>query len=109
MTTRFKYLPNVVTLKYDDDKCIGCGMCTQVCPHGVFAMNDGKAVITDRDLCMECGACAMNCEYGAITVNAGVGCAAAVISSVIGGLDSPCCGPSTDASNEDSKKPACCG
>jgi ferredoxin len=50
-----------------------------------------RAAITDRDLCMECGACARNCDFGAISVNAGVGCAAAIINSMITGGE-PTCG-----------------
>ncbi len=33
------YLKNVVTLKLDENKCTGCGMCLEVCPHQVFKMN----------------------------------------------------------------------
>ena len=55
------YLKNVTTLKLDVDKCIGCGLCTQVCPHEVFAINSKKAEIINKDACMECGACAYSC------------------------------------------------
>lgn len=85
-----KYLSNVTTLALDKDTCIGCGMCTAVCPHGVFAIRDAKAEIGDRDACMECGACARNCPVSAIDVKAGVGCAAAVIFSALRG-GQPCC------------------
>lgn len=78
-----RYLDNVVTLAYDPDKCTGCGMCTEVCPHAVFAVEGKKARITDRDLCMECGACAKNCPFGAISVRPGVGCAWAILISEI--------------------------
>ena len=80
-----KYLANVTTLQFFSGKCTGCGRCVEVCPHGVFAMQEKRAVLTDRDRCMECGACALNCEFGAITVNTGVGCAAAIINSLIYG------------------------
>ena len=60
-----KYLLNVSTLRFFTDKCIGCGTCIEVCPHGVLAMNDKKAVIVDSDKCMECGACMTNCAFGA--------------------------------------------
>jgi len=86
-----KYLANVTTLAYTADECAGCGRCVEVCPQGVFEMNEKKAMITDRDLCMECGACAKNCDFGAISVNAGVGCAAAIINSMIKGGE-PTCG-----------------
>jgi NAD-dependent dihydropyrimidine dehydrogenase PreA subunit len=92
-----KYLANVVTLGYDQDKCTGCGRCTEVCPRGVFAMRDKRAVVTDRDLCIECGACEGNCEFDAITVKSGVGCAAAMINGILrkGDADGGCCGPDT--------------
>lgn len=90
-----KYLLNVSTLRHYPDKCTGCAMCVEVCPHGVFEMDGRKARVTDKDLCMECGACAKNCAFGAITVNAGVGCAAAVINGLISG-SAPSCDCSTD-------------
>ncbi len=96
-----KYLSNVTTLKYDSEKCAGCGRCVEVCPHGVFLMKDKRASITDKDLCMECGACARNCDFGAITVDSGVGCAAAIINSIITGGE-PTCGCSDTSAG-------CCG
>ena len=116
-----KYLADISTLAYDAAKCTGCGRCVEVCPHGVFelARNNStltpaplpqgeeikkggvlRAVLTDRDKCMECGACAKNCEFGAITVNAGVGCAAALINSMVTGGE-----PTCDCSGTG---PACC-
>ena len=89
-----RYLESAVTLQFDPDRCNGCAMCTQVCPHAVFAMEDKRAVLLDRGACMECGACARNCEMGAITVRAGVGCAAGVLAGVISGGE-PSCGCST--------------
>jgi len=86
-----KYLSNVSTLQYSQDKCAGCGRCVEVCPHGVFAMANKRAVLTDRDLCMECGACMMNCDFNAISVNPGVGCAAAIIKGMLTGSE-PTCG-----------------
>ncbi|MBI5375395.1 MAG: 4Fe-4S binding protein [Candidatus Schekmanbacteria bacterium] len=87
-----KYISNVSTLKYSPELCKGCGICAEVCPHGVFMINGNKkASITDIDLCMECGACEMNCAFGAISVKAGVGCAAAIINGMISGGE-PSCG-----------------
>ena len=85
------YLKDVVTLKLDQEKCVGCGICLVVCPHKVLSMNNGHVRIENRDLCMECGACARNCPTEAVTVQAGVGCAAAVINAALGRDASSCC------------------
>ena len=96
---RHKYLKNVVSLSLDAEKCTGCGICAEVCPHGVFTVQENKAQIIERDSCMECGACAQNCPSGAITVKAGVGCTAAVIFGKLRGRE-PSCGCSDGS---------CCG
>jgi len=70
---KYKYLENVVTLKLDQEKCIGCAMCQKVCPHSVFEIKGGKAEIANLDSCMECGACVRNCPVKALEVKKGVG------------------------------------
>jgi NAD-dependent dihydropyrimidine dehydrogenase PreA subunit len=85
------YLKDVTTLELMEDKCTGCGMCQEVCPHGVMSVKDGLAVIAHRDACMECSACARNCPHGAIFVQSGVGCAQAVINSVLRRSSASCC------------------
>ena len=85
------YLKDVVTLRVDSDKCTGCGMCLEVCPHGVLAINEKRVLIRTRDACMECGACSINCPVGAVFVEAGVGCAAAVINGMLNRESASCC------------------
>jgi len=94
------YLPDVVTLQLNKDKCNGCGMCVKVCPHEVFSLSGKKAHIIRRDYCMECGACEMNCPEGAISVKSGVGCAAGIINGILNNTE-----PSCDCGGSDSK---CC-
>ena len=84
----FSYLKNVTTLHLDSDRCVGCGICTEVCPHQLLHMWEGKALIIDRDACMECGACALNCPVKALTVDAGVGCASGMINEWLASLNS---------------------
>ena len=86
-----KYLKNVATLKHDFKKCTGCGVCLNVCPHRVFEPHEGKVRIRDLDLCMECGACSLNCPFDAIEVKEGVGCAAAILMSMLTGKEPSCC------------------
>jgi len=93
---RHQYLEGVTTLAYHAEKCVGCGRCTEVCPHGVFDMDESKATVVRKESCMECGACAKNCPYSAISVNAGVGCAAAIIMGWLTGTE-PSCGCSGDS------------
>lgn len=65
----------------DQDVCIKCGRCRDVCPHtaiirqerpcaaacGVDAIGlEGVAAI-DQDKCVSCGMCIVNCPFGAIT------------------------------------------
>lgn len=85
-----KYLKNVATLELNVDACVGCSLCTKVCPHGVFTMADKKASIVDRDRCMECGACALNCPVDAITVESGAGCAMAMLVGALRGTEPTC-------------------
>lgn len=94
-----RYLEDSILLEYNSALCSGCGMCTVVCPHAVFKIENKRAVLADKGACMECGACAKNCEQKAIKVRPGVGCAAAVLNSRLKkksacecGGNSPCCG-----------------
>jgi ferredoxin len=98
--TTLHYLGGVATVRVDGEACVGCGMCVDVCPRGVLALDAKVARIQDLDACIECGACARNCPVEAITVEAGVGCAAAFIKGALMGTK-PCCGG-------DGKTP-CCG
>ena len=80
------------TLEYNPELCIGCEMCSIVCPHAVFAMNGRVAQLTRPEACMECGACQLNCPTGAIMVDSGVGCAAAMIRAALRGERGASCG-----------------
>jgi NAD-dependent dihydropyrimidine dehydrogenase PreA subunit len=91
------------TLEYDETLCSGCGMCSTVCPHGVFEVNGDKAELINPDACMECGACQVNCPTGALKVDSGVGCATAMIWAALTGRKEPTCGCSDDPS-----EPCCC-
>ena len=96
---QFQYLKNGATLTLNQDACIGCGRCYDVCPHQVLAVANRKAQIVNRQWCMECGACKKNCPVGVIEVHAGVGCAAAILNGYLkrtaptcGCSGSSCCG-----------------
>ena len=53
----------------DNLQCIGCAICTHVCPEGdVLAMLGGKAVIANGYKCVGHSLCAEACPVGAITM-----------------------------------------
>jgi ferredoxin len=87
---KLEYLSGVSTLKLDQNLCIGCTLCSQVCPHAVFIIEERLAQIVELDRCMECGACVGNCPVSALSVNAGVGCASAIIHGWITGQEPSC-------------------
>jgi NAD-dependent dihydropyrimidine dehydrogenase PreA subunit len=91
MMGRLIYLKDVATLRLEQKKCIGCGICLLVCPHAVLSLTNGKIEIANKDACMECGACARNCPVEALNVRSGVGCATAVINALLGRQKSSCC------------------
>lgn len=49
----------------DEEKCIGCGRCAEVCSYNAIAVVKGK-VLFFNDLCHVCGACTIVCPTGAI-------------------------------------------
>ena len=56
----------------DEDACIGCGNCAEVCP-AVFYLNEeiGKAEVVDPDACDYAGCCEAaeeNCPENAIRI-----------------------------------------
>ncbi len=52
----------------DTEKCVGDGNCVDVCPVGVYELQDNKAVVVNGDECLGCESCIEVCETGAITV-----------------------------------------
>jgi ferredoxin len=105
--SKHKYLKNVTTLVLEIEKCVGCGLCETVCPHGVFEMTENAVRLADKNACIECGACALNCPAKALSVESGVGCAAAFIFGWLTGGE-PICGCGTDNANNSSKAKNCC-
>ena len=61
----------VMLLTVDQELCIGCGRCEEICP-AVFHLNEaiGKSEIIDEDACEFVGCCEAaeeNCPVDAIT------------------------------------------
>ena len=50
----------------NEEFCIGCRLCFQVCPKGVFIIENAKAKVLDRKECIDCSACYNRCPTEAI-------------------------------------------
>ncbi|MBN2455273.1 MAG: 4Fe-4S binding protein [Sedimentisphaerales bacterium] len=46
-------------------KCVGCGLCVDVCPQEAISVSKGIAQI-EKDKCIECQSCFRECPQGAI-------------------------------------------
>ncbi|MEN6424253.1 MAG: 4Fe-4S dicluster domain-containing protein [Phycisphaerales bacterium] len=73
-TTRFPAEPCVVPERYrgkpefDEDTCVGCGACVNVCPTGALTLADEsggdppvRRITLRYDTCIFCGNCSDNC------------------------------------------------
>ena len=54
-------------IRIDEEKCIGCGQCEDVCTFGAIELVDEIARV-DQDKCTLCGSCAENCPEEAIII-----------------------------------------
>ncbi|MFC1591845.1 4Fe-4S binding protein [Thermodesulfobacteriota bacterium] len=48
----------------DQQRCVGCGCCSDVCSAGALELNDKAVVYAEH--CIECGACVEMCPALAI-------------------------------------------
>jgi heterodisulfide reductase subunit A len=56
-----------ITSRIDLDKCVGCGLCTKVCPYNAIIVNkETKKAEVVEAACAGCGTCGAECPFGAI-------------------------------------------
>jgi len=48
------------------DKCIGCTVCSKVCPTNAISGEVKKTHVIDQSKCVKCGACIEKCRFSAI-------------------------------------------
>ena len=51
----------------DDQTCIGCGTCQEICQFRAISVPDGTAVVDYED-CMGCGVCVQHCSQEALSL-----------------------------------------
>ncbi|MCA1906051.1 MAG: FAD-dependent oxidoreductase [Desulfarculus sp.] len=58
------YLPGTVAF-IDQKKCVGCGVCWEVCPYNAISQDDKGLAVVNEALCKGCGTCVASCRSGA--------------------------------------------
>ncbi len=58
----------LIRYEIDDEKCKGCGICLDTCPHGSIRGEKKKVHTIDQDTCQKCGICIEECKLDAINV-----------------------------------------
>lgn len=61
-----KGLPGALSMKVDEDKCVGCGLCAKACPMRAIKVENKKAHISCGH-CIVCQSCGQICPKGAIS------------------------------------------
>jgi heterodisulfide reductase subunit A len=62
-----KVKTEAITAVVDEEQCIGCGLCEEICPYGAPRIEEGKSKIREI-LCRGCGSCAAECPKRAIAM-----------------------------------------
>jgi len=52
----------------NSEKCTGCGECVDICPVGVYEIQNEKSVPVNPDECVGCESCIEVCENEAIII-----------------------------------------
>ncbi len=55
------------TIKINEEKCVGCGLCANACKQSAIEIIDGKAKVTREDYCDGVGNCLPVCPVNAIS------------------------------------------
>ena len=66
-SVRTNLLNGSILLEYYRDRCVGCRSCAEVCPQGIWRMDEEKRALLDHlEKCTACRACLVQCQGDAI-------------------------------------------
>jgi NADH:ubiquinone oxidoreductase subunit F (NADH-binding)/(2Fe-2S) ferredoxin len=57
---------NLLQYIINEDKCVGCTLCSRVCPNNAIEGEVKKIHTIIQEKCIKCGACMVKCKFGAI-------------------------------------------
>ncbi len=55
-----------MSIRINENKCIGCGKCSKICPGNLIELREAVAIIKNPLDCWGCTACLKECNHGAI-------------------------------------------
>jgi len=58
--------PSVFKVSVDSERCVGCGICQNVCPADAISVEE--IAMVDLKRCIGCGCCAEQCPRGALSL-----------------------------------------
>jgi len=59
--------------RLNPEKCVVCGICVDVCPQGVLALQGEEVVFARPQACTYCGACEESCPHNALACTYEIG------------------------------------
>ena len=57
-----------MTAVLDQERCMNCGLCVDLCPEQAISMSSNYTVVLDSSKCTGCGSCINECPNEAISL-----------------------------------------
>ncbi|MGL4403800.1 MAG: 4Fe-4S binding protein [Fusobacteriaceae bacterium] len=54
--------------RIDREKCIGCGICENICLVGCVSQGEKEKRVIEESACVDCGACQLACPVKCINI-----------------------------------------